>query len=179
MKHSILAVAAFLAASVCVPAQTVVFNVTLNGANEVPTVSTSGSGSGTATLDLGAHTLTFNNITFSGLGSNSTGGHIHGPANTTSEAGVLYSLDGTYFTAGSTTGTISGTLNFVSGTYTISQQETQLQDGLWYINIHTTGNSGGEIRGQLTAVPEPSTTALLMGIAGAVVAWARRRAIVS
>jgi hypothetical protein len=44
---------------------------------------------------------------------------------------------------------------------------TALLDGETYINIHTTGDPGGEIRGFLSAVPEPSTWAMmLIGFAG-------------
>jgi hypothetical protein len=42
-----------------------------------------------------------------------------------------------------------------------------------YLNIHTTVVPGGEIRGFLTLVPEPSGAALL-GLGAAIIAWARR-----
>jgi hypothetical protein len=49
------------------------------------------------------------------------------------------------------------------------------QDLNFYVNVHTTANPGGEIRGQLAVVPEPSTYALLAtGVAG-LGAVARRR----
>lgn len=38
-----------------------------------------------------------------------------------------------------------------------------LAEGL-YFNLHTTGFGGGEIRGQITAVPEPTSLLLLSGI---------------
>jgi len=43
------------------------------------------------------------------------------------------------------------------------------QDGKAYLNIHSTVFTGGEIRGFLTAVPEPATWALMLagfGLAG-------------
>jgi hypothetical protein len=43
-------------------------------------------------------------------------------------------------------------------------QETDLLNGKYYINIHTANNGGGEIRGFLVAVPEPSGA--LLGAAG-------------
>jgi hypothetical protein len=39
---------------------------------------------------------------------------------------------------------------------------TDLQSGLWYVNVVTEGFPNGEIRGQLTAVPEPSTVAFIL-----------------
>jgi len=32
-----------------------------------------------------------------------------------------------------------------------AEQEAQLLGGLWYYNIHTDANKGGEIRGNITA----------------------------
>jgi hypothetical protein len=50
-------------------------------------------------------------------------------------------------------------------------------DGLSYINFHTEQFGGGEIRGQLTPVPEPATLTLLgVGLAGVVARRARGRA---
>jgi hypothetical protein len=41
------------------------------------------------------------------------------------------------------------------------QQESDLLAELWYVNLHTTTFAGGEIRGQVTIVPEPSMGTLL------------------
>jgi hypothetical protein len=46
-----------------------------------------------------------------------------------------------------------------------------LLSGLWYYNIHTTFDTGGEIRGQV--VPEPATMGLLA--CGAIGLLIRRR----
>ena len=42
----------------------------------------------------------------------------------------------------------------------VAQLKSDLLGGLWYINIHTTAFPGGEIRGQVRVVPEPSSLAL-------------------
>jgi hypothetical protein len=156
------------------------FSVTLDGAQDGGGGRT-GTGSGTLTFDTTANTLTFNNITWSGLSADSTLAHIHGPAAPGVSAGVLYGLAPTYTQVGPgiRSGTISGTLPLVAGTggFTIAEQVSQLEGGLWYINIHSDGTQGGfpggEIRGQI--VPEPTTLALAGLGLGVAVLVARRR----
>jgi YVTN family beta-propeller protein len=119
------------------------------------------TGSGFGTLTLSGTTLTFNDITFSGLSAVSSAAHIHGPGAPGVPADVLYNLGGTYLPLGSFSGTISGSLNLVAGTggFTLAQQQAQLNSGLWYINIHSSAFPGGEIRGQIlpaTGYPRPT-----------------------
>ncbi len=134
-----LAAASLLAA--CAPMNSgMSFGATLSGANERPTpVQTGGVGAVTATLD--GTTLNLN-LTFSGLSGNALAGHIHGPADKESAAGVLFPFknvpaapDGTF--------TESVTLT--------DAQIQELRDGKYYVNFHTAANPSGEIRGQLEA----------------------------
>lgn len=123
-------------------------------------------GSGSGTLSLSGVSLSLN-ITYSGLSAPATADHIHGPAVPGVNAGVLYPL--TSITTLGTSGTINGTVTLVDGTggFTLAQQRSQLDSGLWYINIHNSVFPGGEIRGQILPVPEPSASALLgLGLAG-------------
>ncbi len=55
-------------------------------------------------------------------------------------------------------------------------KEANLLAGNWYVNVHTSNFGGGEIRGQVTAtaIPEPSSTALL-GLGGLALLLRRRR----
>jgi len=122
------------------------------------------TGSGSGTLTLSGNTLTFDSLSFSGLSGNTTASHIHGPAAPGVSAGVLYGLN-SLAALGATSGTIGGAVTLQEGTggFSLAQQKAQLDSGQWYVNIHTSTFSGGEIRGQILLVPEPSTTALLLG----------------
>ncbi len=100
----------------------------------VPPTGSAGTGSGSFILDPVANTLSYE-ITFSGLGSAETLAHIHGPANVGSNGAVLFDLG---------TGTPKvGVWNFPQF------MEANILAGLTYVNIHTTGFPGGEIRGQI------------------------------
>jgi hypothetical protein len=73
-------------------------------------------------------------------------------------------------TPGNTSGTFSG-----SGTLTAAQI-TDLNAGNLYINITDSVYPSGEIRGQIEAVPEPSTLAMIATSSLALVARLRRKA---
>ncbi|MCI0746928.1 MAG: CHRD domain-containing protein, partial [Verrucomicrobia subdivision 3 bacterium] len=111
-------------------------------------------GEGRTGLGLGVVALNDNvvtiNVSFSGLSGNVNNCHIHGPAPRGTDAGVLYGLNA-ITTQGAMSGTVNGSVTLVDGTGGISlaDQLSQLEDGLWYINIHTTTFGGGEIRGQI------------------------------
>ncbi len=60
------------------------------------------------------------------------------------------------------------------GTYTAAQQEADFLAGHWYLNVASDAFPGGEIRGQLTAVPEPEEYAVLASFALLLYAWHRR-----
>ena len=107
----------------------------------------SGTGSASITLDTGTNVLQWN-ISWSGLSGVPTLMHFHGPALPNQNAGVQV---GTGVAGPPVIG------NAVLG----AGQVADLLAGLWYLNLHTTTFTGGEIRGQVIVIPEPTTLALL------------------
>lgn len=115
-----------------------VFVANLSSAQEVPTNASTGKGVATVTLNAAENAASVN-VTYSGLSSAANMGHIHGPGAVGTNAAVLFPFTGVSGT--------SGTINLnISLTPT---QVGQLRSQLFYVNIHTVNNAGGEIRGQL------------------------------
>jgi hypothetical protein len=74
------------------------------------------------------------------------------------------------------TGRITGVWDGIEGNNTtLAAQLNNLLNGGLYFNVHTADHAGGEIRGQVLLVPEPSS--LLLGCMLAGIAWtsAKRR----
>lgn len=194
MKRILLSV---LTACSLTSTQASIFNyvVNLDGPSESPVNASPGTGFGTVDYDSSLHTLSLS-VNFSGLTGTTTASHIH--------AATTLALTGTAGVA-TTTPTFAGfPLGVTSGAYvnildltlassynpsyvtahggTTAQAELDLTAaiaaGKAYWNIHSTTFGGGEIRGFLVAVPEPSSLALAgLGIVGmAARAWNKRRA---
>lgn len=116
------------------------FTVPLTGAQQVPPVQTPGSGSADLTYDPSTRVVTWN-ISFSGLSSQATMAHFHGPAPAGKNAGVKVWL--------SRKGTMEMT-SPISGQATLSPDDVKMfEAGDMYINLHTKNNPNGEIRGQV------------------------------
>ena len=110
---------------------------------------------------------------FVDLGSAFSDAHFHapGPVNfpaVNTSAPIIHPLGGFHTPSGTLSGRITGTVVLTAG------QETDLFDNEIYLNIHSTGFPGGEIRGQLIPVPEPSA-ALLFLVSGGLLVFRRRR----
>jgi hypothetical protein len=152
------------------------FTVNFSGANEVPPNGSTGDGSGTLTLNAATLDYLFSGTVFFQGGAQPTDITINGPAATGSIASVLFDLGvPNIFAIQPPPGvaySLQGTINSLTGT-----QISDLENGLWYVNIFTSSGDypDGEIRGQITPVPEPSALALLgLGIGG-IGLWFRRK----
>lgn len=141
-------------------------NTILSGSQEVPAVATQGGGAALVTFNPNTNELAWN-IAYEGLTTAVTMMHFHGPAAEGVNAGVRVNIE-----------PISGLASGGSGSTILSNDfATELQNGLWYINVHTGAVGSGELRGQVlpTIVPEPSTYAALVGMFGLGVVLLRRR----
>ena len=142
----------------------VVFRASLTGGAENPVRNTTATGTAEFRLNE-SNTLSFT-VDVTNL-SNITAGHIHGPATTTENAGVIIGLFSTPPSTSPFTGRLAeGT---ITSTSTLSGMDFDsllvlLGNGRAYVNLHTndgvdppnTGAGdfpGGEIRGQITRVP--------------------------
>lgn len=115
-------------------------STTLLGANEVPAVVTSATGTTTGTYN---QTTKILSISSTLVGITPTAGHIHTqvvPTNATKSGGVTFNF-GT---------TLSSPVVFTTTTPLTVAQETDLLNGIMYVNFHTPANPGGEIRGNLS-----------------------------
>ena len=118
------------------PARVVDIEAALTSAKEVPPKTGSGEGYAFMSYNEGTRSLSWK-IYYSGLSGPATAAHIHGPADASANAGVAVNLGA----AGSSP---------IVGSATLTEaQAADLAAGKWYVNVHTQGNPGGEIRGQV------------------------------
>jgi hypothetical protein len=142
------------------------FDAFLSGLGENPPNASPGSGIGTVTLNLAQTQITVDE-SWSGLLAPATASHIHGPGGVGTNAPVLFPFSGV---PAATAGSIP------TQTFSITPtQVSYLFSGYLYMNVHDSVFPGGEIRGQLLLVPEPSTLALAgLGLVLAVFRLRRR-----
>jgi hypothetical protein len=169
-----------------------VYSANLSGANENPANASPATGFAIVTIDDVLDTMRVQEF-FSGLLGTTTASHIHCCAPEGTNVGVATQLPSfAGFPTGVTSGTYDNTFDMTltssfgasflaANGGTVDSAFAALIAGLdagnAYLNIHTSMFPGGEIRGQLAAVPEPSTWMLLLGgfgLMGLALRWRRR-----
>jgi hypothetical protein len=172
----------------------IVFLVRLDGPSESPPQASLGIGNAEVDLDVAAQTLKVH-VAFGGLRGTTTASHIHATTTDplTGTAGVATTTPSfTGFPLGVTDGVFDTTLDLTSASSynpafvtangnSVPNAEQALISAIMtnraYLNIHSSFAPGGEIRGFLTALPEPaSIVSLSTGVLGAcVIGWRMRR----
>ncbi|WP_288879309.1 CHRD domain-containing protein [Pedobacter panaciterrae] len=121
--------------------------VQLNGSNEVPVVTTTGTGTANITYNEQSKTIAYT-ITWQ-LGSaaaTTTGMHFHGAENGSNLTSSPIVIEIPGFTTASS-GTLTGTTRVLN-----AAEISQLLSGKWYVNIHSSDFTSGEIRGNIVLV---------------------------
>ena len=155
MRRLSLALAALfiLTASSQAQAQVITFNALLSGGNEVPPVVTGSAGSAVVTWNTATRTGTYR-VDVYNMPVGTTASHIHvgaynvgGPViiNFTVPAGGIsndFALQGTFACS-------DVVARAAQGINSCDDFEQALVLGNTYVNVHSTANPGGEVRGQL------------------------------
>lgn len=152
MRKIMLSAAMFLAAAL--PYTAFAGWANLSPAQEVPPVTNAPNAGGTAIvmLDEAAGKITYE-IVVNGLSANITGSHFHGAAEPGVNAGVVKG-----FTI--TDNHAKGEWTRTDANQPLTDEHIQMfKDGLLYLNVHTSTNPGGEIRGQVH--PEDAIVAVM------------------
>ena len=188
-KHSLVALTFALLHAGAVHAVPITFTATLTGPGENPANDSPGTGFATVVYDGDLHSLSVD-VSFSDLLTGTTAAHIHccvAPPGNTIPATPTPTFPG--FPLGVTAGVYDETFDLTLassfnadflGSGTPAEAEAALAAGLLageaYLNIHTTGLPGGEIRGflSISTVPEPTTLSIL-GLALGMLIVARTR----
>lgn len=108
---------------------------------------------------------------FTNLSSSLTASHIHGPTASNNGSGFTQTAAVLFTLTPSSTAITGGTFTTPPISLTAAQV-TDLNNGKFYINIHTANNGGGELRGFIVPVPEPASA--MLASCGAMALLARR-----
>jgi len=117
------------------------------------------AGAGTGSPDTGTYTGTYDdntnqlswNIPWTGLATAETSMHFHGPALPNQNAGVQVPVPGLVSPS-------------IGNAILAQAQEPNLLGGLFYLNLHSVAFPGGEIRGQVSCIPDQNVGGTLIPI---------------
>ena len=140
-----LALAALLAlAPLAAQAAPEHFHAVLLGASEVPPPGVAGAGTRAGARDPASRTLTYT-LTWSGLTGTATAAHFHGPAGPGVAAGVQVPIR-----AKSDPGANAALVSPINAQAILTADQVgQLENGQWYVNVHSARFPKGELRGQV------------------------------
>ena len=135
--RTIVTVSALALVSLAAHAATIHLSADLKASTEVPPKDSAGTGTLTATLNTETNEFKYH-VEFSGLTGPAAAAHFHGPAAAGANAKPQLPIKTSPITSP------------IDGMATLTpEQAKDLVAGLWYFNIHTAANPGGEIRGQI------------------------------
>jgi CHRD domain len=135
--RTIVTASALALVSLAAHAATVHLAADLKASTEVPPKDSAGTGTLIATLNTETNEFKYH-VEFSGLTGPAAAAHFHGPAAAGANAKPQVPIKASPITSP------------IDGTATLTpEQAKDLVAGLWYFNIHTAANPGGEIRGQI------------------------------
>ncbi len=135
--RTVVTVSALALVSLAAHAATIHLSADLKASTEVPPKDSAGTGTLTATLNTETNEFKYH-VEFSGLTGPAAAAHFHGPAAAGANAKPQVPIKASPITSP------------IDGTATLTpEQAKDLVAGLWYFNIHTAANPGGEIRGQI------------------------------
>ncbi|MEP6782134.1 MAG: CHRD domain-containing protein [Acidobacteriota bacterium] len=136
-------------------AQTINFTAALHGGNEVPAVLTGAVGTGTVSVNLATQVVTYR-IDVYNMPVGTTASHFHvGAVGTAGPVVVNFTVATGISNDFAISGTASATDLTARSAQGINSWEDFLQAlvlGNVYMNVHSTNNPGGEIRGQVVRV---------------------------
>jgi hypothetical protein len=157
VKRSPLITAALCACALTAQAQsTFQFQATLRGAYEVPPNGDPTLGGYPGTFWLTGNSLSFF-LNVPAIYFTPVSAYIQGPASPWSNAPVIFDLGGSVFHSGSDFGVPPSyvffspyTPPFGAGPFTLTpQQISDLESGLWYVNVTSYAMTNGQVRGQI------------------------------
>jgi hypothetical protein len=118
-------------------AEVITISVQLTAGAEVPPNDSAATGTLEGTLDTDSKVLKYT-VTYEGLTGPATGAHFHGPADATATAPPVVPVPEDMLASP------------IEGEATLTEDQiAEVQNHMWYFNIHTAQYPDGEIRGQL------------------------------